>query len=313
MQKRRKTFMLLLTLLLCLTLISSCILSGTMAKYVMSETASASVSFKKLGLTATSGTDLSSSYKLVVDIDGDGTDDEINAVHSTQNVIAPGTHGCLAWVRIKGTPEVEYDLDFTGSISVGDGYYDSSGLIRNSSGKAIDYFPVIIYMIAYDVKAESNGVLTLEYAGIKNSSNKNIKYGLANFRKNHTTDKIQNDYIFRSDVDDGRASFALDTLLSVLNGTYGDYEDMALSKAFDHSGTTSTTAIDRIYTVQWYWPYNHADNNYLFSNEKQDGNTGGFLKREYDSQIAEAIANGSTAFTVTADLDVEIKQSNLAT
>ena len=155
MRKFNKAVMIIVSILLALVMLSSCLVSGVLARYTASETAKADIGFKKLGLSVTSGTDLSSSYTLKVG------DDEIAAVQSTQNVIAPGTHGCLAWVRVKGTPEVNYDLDFSGSFSIGDGYYASSGLIKNASGTAIDYFPLALYFVAYKVTKEENGVLTL--------------------------------------------------------------------------------------------------------------------------------------------------------
>lgn len=309
MQKKNKIFMGIISALLCLTLLSTSLLSSVFARYTRSDGVKISeVGIKKLGLTATSGTDLSSSYKLVVDIDGDGTDDEINAVQSTQNVIAPGTHGCLAWVRVKGTPEVKYDLDFEGSFTMGDGFKSASGYILDSSGGAIDYFPLAIYLVAYDVTAEKNGVLTLQKvsADVKNDINTAMDTKVCHNRK---TDGANIRFF------SGTGFSKIADVHNVLDsGTYSgsndsDYYKNCLDYVFDKSNN-DPEAIDRIYTVQWWWPYKHGDS-YPYKGSS-NGTTGQYQRKEYDSQIAEAIANGSTAFNITADLDVDIKQSSPA-
>ena len=309
MRRFNKIIMMTVSVLLACVLISSCLVSNTMAKYVIKKSATTKLSLTKFGISSvTSGTDLASSYSIIQDINGDGTADTFSAVSSTQNVVAPGTRGCLAWVRIKGTPSVAYNVDFTGSFEIGDGFKDDGKYILDESGKAIDYFPVIIYLIAYDVKSESNGVLSLELASVTNINNKKMQLGLANYRNNGSSST--NDYIFKSDVDSStewRASFAIDTLLQVLNNKHSTYLAMSLNNVFDHAGAASTT-IDRLYTVQWCWPYNN-NATYLYSGHKQEGATGGFLKREYDTQIAEAMREHPGDFKITADLDVNVTQA----
>lgn len=96
-------------LLLVLTLITSCFVGGTFAKYVTDgkSTDSARVAKWGVGITA-EGTTFANTYTT-----DDGRVTGIaKSVISTENVVAPGTEGKMAAVKLSGTPEVAVKVSY---------------------------------------------------------------------------------------------------------------------------------------------------------------------------------------------------------
>ena len=125
MRKINRIIMILASVLLSLVLITSSVLSGTFAKYV---TGTKSVSSNtgrvaKWGVTVTSGEHLETQYTLV-----ENNSFKVHTLGST-DVIAPGTSGSLAWFRADGNPEVAFDVDFSGSIDIGRGFWSLEDVI----------------------------------------------------------------------------------------------------------------------------------------------------------------------------------------
>lgn len=95
-------------LMLALTLITSCFVGGTFAKYVTSDSGKDSARVAKFGVTVTgTGTMFATGY----DAD-DGSYTGVT-VQSTENVVAPGTSGNMAAVTITGTPEVAVRVTYS--------------------------------------------------------------------------------------------------------------------------------------------------------------------------------------------------------
>ncbi len=96
-------------LLLVLTLITSCFVGGTFAKYTTSKTGKDIARVAKWGVGITAeGTTFANTYT---------TDDRrvtgiVNSVISTENVVAPGTEGKMAAVKLSGTPEVAVKVSY---------------------------------------------------------------------------------------------------------------------------------------------------------------------------------------------------------
>ena len=87
MRKTNRIMMIIVSILLCLVLITTSILSGVFAKYATKQSADVDGTFKKWGISITTDSDLSETYGTLVD--GDST---FNLVSSTSgNVLAPGT------------------------------------------------------------------------------------------------------------------------------------------------------------------------------------------------------------------------------
>lgn len=108
---KKNVMMRLSALLLVAVLLTTCVISGTFAKYTTADDATDSATVAAWGITLTvAGDD--------VLYNGDKTGDEVTAVKVTANdLAAPGTYQKLATVALSGTPEVAYkitvDVDLT--------------------------------------------------------------------------------------------------------------------------------------------------------------------------------------------------------
>ena len=96
-------------LLLVLTLITSCFVGGTFAKYVTEGKSTDSARAAKWGVGITAeGTTFANTYTT-----DDGRVTGIaDSVISTENVVAPGTEGKMAAVKLSGTPEVAVKVSY---------------------------------------------------------------------------------------------------------------------------------------------------------------------------------------------------------
>ena len=114
-KKKNKIFR-LVYLLLIFTLISLCLMSGTLAKYITSDSVSNSARVAKWGVViSTTGSDL---FKTTYATDDSTYSSTItNSVSASVNVVAPGTSGSAGGFTITGTPEVacliEVSIDST--------------------------------------------------------------------------------------------------------------------------------------------------------------------------------------------------------
>lgn len=115
-------------ILLCVTLMSTAVLSTTFAKYTTSGSGSTSARVAKWGITLEPMTDVK---KVWTNSDG------IAALSSTtDNIIAPGTGGDLVRFRLEGNPEVAQKVDFNLDFGIFGGY---DNLIGQKT-----YFPILI-------------------------------------------------------------------------------------------------------------------------------------------------------------------------
>lgn len=114
---KKTGFMRAALLLLVLTLITSCFVGGTFAKYTTSASGADTARVAKFGvqITANGGT-FAKEY---------ATDDNTvagtiaNSVVSTsENVVAPGTRGDMVKMTLSGTPEVAVRVGYTANVIV---------------------------------------------------------------------------------------------------------------------------------------------------------------------------------------------------
>ena len=112
---KKKNFALrVATGLMMAVLLTTCVISGTFAKYVTENTGSASAKVAKWGVTVESTTTgetyLAESYK---------TGETVTVKSSaSQNMLAPGTSGTIATVVVKGKPEVAANVTRTATLTL---------------------------------------------------------------------------------------------------------------------------------------------------------------------------------------------------
>ncbi len=100
---KKNKMMRIASVLLIAAMLSTCVISGTFAKYVTSETGSDSARVAKWGVEiVASGETFANTYEK----DDNTFTLDANTVVSTEAVVAPGTEGAMANVTITGTPEV---------------------------------------------------------------------------------------------------------------------------------------------------------------------------------------------------------------
>ncbi len=106
------------TLMLALTLITSCFVGGTFAKYVTSANGADNARVAKWGVTASiTGGAFATSY----DIEDDNSKLELAVESSTEDkLVAPGTEGTFTGVALAGTPETAVNVTKTATVSLTD-------------------------------------------------------------------------------------------------------------------------------------------------------------------------------------------------
>ncbi|MDE5984394.1 MAG: hypothetical protein K2H13_03980 [Eubacterium sp.] len=123
---KKNKMMRIASALLVLCLLTTCVISGTFAKYVTSNDGSDSARVAKFGVSVTvSGSTFAKEY---------ATDDKdvvgaiANSVVSSteENVVAPGTSGKMVDVVITGTPEVAVNVNYEATVDL-TGWEDEEG------------------------------------------------------------------------------------------------------------------------------------------------------------------------------------------
>ena len=115
-----------LVALLALTLVTSCFVGGTFAKYVTSiEEAADNARVAKWGVSGTvTGGAFATSYEAH---DGE-TELDITVESSTEDkLVAPGTNGTFTGVSLTGTPEVAVKITKTATVTINDKWIDEEG------------------------------------------------------------------------------------------------------------------------------------------------------------------------------------------
>lgn len=124
---KKNMFLRVASVLLVLTLLSTCAISGTFAKYVASDNASAGQArVAKWGVTidviAGTSDDTDDAFSTAYKNEAVDVDDASATVKSDVKVVAPGTNGTLGRITLGGTPEVALKLDATIVFELGDNW-----------------------------------------------------------------------------------------------------------------------------------------------------------------------------------------------
>lgn len=111
-------------LLLVLTLVTSCFVGGTFAKYVTEDKSTDSARVAKWGVTVTAnGGTFANTYATDT---GNVVGTIANSVVSADKVIAPGTKGNMVGMTITGTPEVAVSVNYAANFKVKDWTVDDN-------------------------------------------------------------------------------------------------------------------------------------------------------------------------------------------
>lgn len=115
------------SVLLTLTLITSCFVGGTFAKYVTSDKGSDSARVAKFGVTVTATSN--SAFKPTYTTDDSsansaGITNSVVSSNGEDKVIAPGTKGAITKTTITGTPEVAVRVTNSAAIDLGENWTD---------------------------------------------------------------------------------------------------------------------------------------------------------------------------------------------
>lgn len=134
---KKNKMMRLASWLLVLTLLTTCIISGTFAKYVTSDDAEDTARVAKWGVTTTiSGalfgehynafSEAESSNQISADYTGsvDGHTQQVDDLDDGKNIVAPGTKSEAMKISISGKPEVSGKIDVEVDDTVGVNYSD---------------------------------------------------------------------------------------------------------------------------------------------------------------------------------------------
>lgn len=129
---RKNTLLKVGTLLFAFTLMTSCFVGGTFAKYVTKGTGSDTARVAKFGVQVTAnGETFAKEY--VKDDSTEGI--TANSVISTDKVVAPGTKGNMASMTLAGTPEVAVRVTYNADLALSTNWTVEGGAV---------YCPIII-------------------------------------------------------------------------------------------------------------------------------------------------------------------------
>lgn len=121
--------------LVALTLITSCFVGGTFAKYTTAETGTDSARVAKFGVTVTAnGETFANAYK-DEKAAYTATDATVQADTEGTNVVAPGTKGNMTSMTLTGKPEVDVEVKYAATVTISDNWKDKDGNF---------YFPLVI-------------------------------------------------------------------------------------------------------------------------------------------------------------------------
>ncbi len=303
MRKVNKNITRIVAILLALVMLSACVLSGTLAKYVTQKDGTATVGFTPFGVTINTYSDLANEYD--TEAEEGVVEVEVNAANSS-NLIAPGTRGALACFEvISESTDVPWYIDIEcDDINIGDGYKASSKLILNENGDPIDYFPILIsiYRCNWDGSKYALSGSKIAYSVIRLTPDA---------PKGTSVGSAEEKYKLSFTADDTRCN-DVDTLEATLKTSLNiAFDDMGDGNKGNAAGTKS------MFIVEWFWPYDNTDTIDVMSSSSmvEQRGTGSWTEyyyqtRELDTQLAEAMKKAPNAFNITLNLTAKVSQAN---
>lgn len=171
MEKNR--MMRLASALLILTLLTTCMISGTFAKYTTQATGEDTARVAKWGVKVNVTSDLFANAYKNTSVEYTNNIATVKASTENQNIVAPGTTGTGLGVTSEGTPEVSYEmkikLDTTAKMP-------SLKYTPTSSGTEASYEPVKFNVYNGDSQLNANPLTLAELQILFNGMNVIYKY-----------------------------------------------------------------------------------------------------------------------------------------
>lgn len=202
---KKNSTMRVAALLLALTLMTSCFVGGTFAKYTTGNDGFDEARVAKFGVTVEiDDTMFSDAYQ---DVLGDVTwttgensmDITVQAKDQGDKVVAPGTKGSLAGFTVAGTPEVDVEVTYTATLTLTGWFLDANNDGIQDPGEE-DYCPLIItvnstpyYVGMGTVTIDGTDYDVSDVAGLKAAVEAAIVDSYAYYHTNTNLDSVGSD------------------------------------------------------------------------------------------------------------------------
>ena len=172
---KKNSTMRIAAVLMVLTLMTSCFVGGTFAKYTTGDDGSDNARVARWGVTVGATVDMfADAYKdeeaVWVDPDIDNTV-TVRANTQGHNLVAPGTNGTMAEFTVSGTPEVDVEVTYTGALTLTGWFLDANKNGTQDVGET-DYCPLIITINGNDYCIGKDGIDSV--VGLQNKVNEVI-------------------------------------------------------------------------------------------------------------------------------------------
>ncbi|MBE6533832.1 MAG: hypothetical protein E7678_02525 [Ruminococcaceae bacterium] len=290
MKNSKKITLIIIYVLVCSILLATVFFLNSLAKFVTTDASSDGARVAKWGMEITTGSNLSNTYSK------SNSGEAISLTTATSSdgdkIIMPGTSGSFAWFNISGTPEAAYNVDIQCekikdddtmedlAFSVGEGFSSADRLIRDERGLAVEYFPLVITLHIYDIGE----------GGAKTDVGTPMSFAIKK------TGAADNATVMCDDLSD------LVTRVNASLDTYFDSEEASID------------AINRVYSVEWSWPYLPASEAFD-ETEKRIVKIDGVVTYQssyLDTALCEAVyANrDNDLFKIKLDLRATVTQAN---
>lgn len=143
---KKNTMMRIASFLLIAVLLSTSAISGTYAKYVTADKATDSARVAKWGVEVKAENNTGFGKYYFSQANGNSVHGSYEASTDTvkssndENVVAPGTNGTMATIKLSGTPEVDFFVSYSAQFSIGDKWTDGTSY----------YCPLIVHITKLD-------------------------------------------------------------------------------------------------------------------------------------------------------------------
>lgn len=222
-----------LVALLALTLVTSCFVGGTFAKYVTTAEGNDTARVAKFGVVLTAESDIFAPEYEEDDAAGTGT--AAVKADDTKDVVAPGTTGTMTAFTIAGAPEVDVQIDVTLAQA------DPISMVTLPAGNGYKNWTTADPADTYDVAANYYPVVwTLKQDGTEKAS------GNLEAIQTYLTDTLSGKYEVEADTFDAlNGTWTLEWNWAFENGK--DKEDTSLGQVAAGVDTIAGTVLNETF------------------------------------------------------------------
>ena len=142
---KKNKMMRIASVLLVATLLSTCVISGTFAKYVTSGSSTDKARVAKFGVKVIGSDNLFWTDYYAAD-DNTAANEFTGSVDTSitgEKIVAPGTKGSLAKIQITGTPEVKVEVSFKAESTVLNNWFVNEEGLDASNPGTLYYCPLV--------------------------------------------------------------------------------------------------------------------------------------------------------------------------